>query len=121
MLLQVPVAAAADGLDLPELAAAAARRLADAAASVPRPRGGAAAASRQFDCVRAWCSQRGGVDAAEWGEALAAALAALQPGGGKAAEERAAVQAVPVSSIWVCGEGAEEVECCLAVEALLCG
>ena len=110
VLLQVEAAAAADGLALPNLAATAAAALVRAA-----PVGG-------FESVRCWCV-RGAVDAAEWGEALAGALLEA---GSRAAAGAAAVQSVPVCGVWVCqgdddgGDGAEERECCVAVEALAC-
>jgi len=111
LLLQISAAAAADGASLQALAAAVAAQLARVAPLLASGTKGAQAAAVEFDCVRCWCT----ADAAKWGRALQAALAGAPA---------AAVQSVPVSSLWVCNGGAgggSGEECCVVVEVLLCG
>jgi hypothetical protein len=125
VLIDVSAAAAADGVGLPALAAAAVQELALVTARLP---GGLAVG--RVASARSWCVQ-GLTDAGAWGGALAGALATVLPGGSSAGGSRldvggaaGAVVSVPVAGAWVCG--GDEVgagrECCIAFEALLwCG
>ena len=130
--LAADLAGGADGLA--DLAAAVAERLEAALdAAAPAVTGsGQRQQRRPFASVRSWCAGGGGVGAGKWAAALAAALAAreLRADGGSSGQQQQlqqqqqAVQSVPVASLWVAADSGDdsgsEVECCLAVEAVVC-